>query len=72
MSRSGLGGGSDDPSQDQGVAIFSGGVFDGVTARKFEATFLNGHDVGQLYGLVSQIGLILAHGRNVGYFLQGL
>ena len=61
-------GGSDDTPQDQGVATDIGRAFEGAAAGKSMAAFSD-EQVGLPYGLVSQVGLILAHGGIVGYFL---
>ena len=50
------------------MATDVGRAFDGAAAGKSKATFSDRH-VGLPLGVVSQVGLVLAHGGIVGYFL---
>ena len=64
------GGGSDETSQTQGVATNVGCAFDGFAACKSKVAFSD-EQVGLPLGLVSKVGLGLAHGGVVGYFVRG-
>ena len=63
--------GSNNTFQSQGVASNISRVFAGVVAGESKTTLSDGQ-VGLPYGLVSQVGLILAHDGIVGYLPLGL